>query len=150
MEKLAKAGVIGVLMPLIDFAVQHPKPFKARDMMDAGMVLALATDICPGGWTESLQLVMQFACRVHGFSPEQAILAATIGGAKALDLSDRGFFCPGMLADIQIWDLDHYEEIIYRLGNNSVETVIKRGKIVMRQDSSINNFHEMDLGKGSI
>jgi len=131
MQKLAQAGVVGVLMPMIDFAVQHPRSFRARAMVDAGMTLALATDICPGGWTESMQLVMQFACRGNGFSPEEALLAATSGGAKALDLHDRGALQAGMLADIQVWNIPSFEDVIYRLGNNAVEMVIKRGKVVV-------------------
>ena len=133
MVKLAQAGVVGVLMPVIDFAVQHPKPFDARAMMDAGMTLALATDMCPGGWTESMQFVMQFACRAHGFSPAEAILAATWGGALALGLRDRGRLAPGMLADIQVWSVSQYEDVIYRLGSNLVEKVIRRGALVINE-----------------
>ncbi|HLF88507.1 MAG TPA: imidazolonepropionase [Anaerolineales bacterium] len=129
MRKLADAGVVGVLMPLIDFAVQHPHPFDARAMLEAGMTLALATDMCPGGWTESMQLVMQFACRQHKLSPEEALYAATVGGARALDLHDRGALIPGLLADIQIWDVPVFEEVIYRLGSNMVEGVVVRGKL---------------------
>ena len=130
MRKLAEAGVVGVLMPMIDFAVQHPRPFEARAMFEVGMTLALATDMCPGGWTESMQLVMQFACRQHQFSPEEALFAATVGGARALDLHDRGALSPGLLADIQIWDVPVFEEVIYRLGNNAVEGVVKQGELV--------------------
>ena len=77
-------------------------------MLDAGMTLALATDICPGGWTESMQLVMQFACRQHRLSPEEALYAATVGGARALALPDRGALAPGLRADIQIWDVSTF------------------------------------------
>ena len=129
-QQLAAQNVVGVLMPMIDFAVRHPRPFDARGMLDAGLEIALATDICPGGWTESQQLVMQFACREHGFSPEEALLATTVGGAHALGLEDRGQIRPGQLADIQIWALNEFEEVIYRLGSNAVERVIKSGQIV--------------------
>lgn len=132
MHKLAAAGVVGVLMPLIDFAVQHPHPFDARAMFAAGMTLALATDICPGGWTESMQLVMQFACRQHRFSPEEALYAATVGGARALALPDRGALAPGLRADIQIWDVSTFEDVIYRLGANVVEAVFVGGKQVFK------------------
>jgi imidazolonepropionase len=130
MRKLVEAGVVGVLMPLIDFAAQHSCPFNAPAMLDAGMTIALATDLCPGGWTESMQLVMQFACRQHKLSPEEALYAATVGGARALDLHDRGALAPGLLADIQVWDVPVFEEVIYRLGSNVVEGVMKRGKMV--------------------
>jgi len=131
MRRLAEAGVVGVLMPIIDFAVKHPRPFDAQAMREAGLTLALATDICPGGWVESMFLVMQFACRQHGFSPEEAILASTVGGARACALTDRGQIAPGQLADLQLWDAPTLEDVIYRLGHNPVKQVIKRGRPVL-------------------
>jgi imidazolonepropionase len=130
MQKLAEAGVVGVVMPGLDFAVGHPRPFDARALLAEGMTLALATDLCPGCWLESMQLVMQLACRLYQFSPAEALYAATVGAARSLALGhDRGSLEPGKLADIQIWDLPTFEDVIYRLGNNAVETVIKRGKV---------------------
>jgi imidazolonepropionase len=130
MQKLAEAGVVGVVMPGLDFAVGHPKPFDARALLAEGMTLALATDLCPGCWLESMQLVMQLACRLYRVSPAEAFYAATVGAAHSLALGhDRGSLEPGKLADIQIWDLPTFEDVIYRLGNNAVETVIKRGKV---------------------
>jgi imidazolonepropionase len=130
MKKLAQAGVIGVIMPGLDFAVQHPRPFDARAMLEEGMTLALATDLCPACWVESMQFVMMLACRLYHLSPEEALIASTLNGAKALRLEhDRGSLEPGKLADIQIWDIPTFEDVIYRLGNNAVETVIKRGII---------------------
>ena len=128
MRKLAEAGVVGVVMPALDFAVAHPRPFDARAMIEEGMTLALATDLCPGCWVESMQLVMQLACRNHRMSLAEALVAATAGAAKALGLDDRGIIGPGKLADIQIWNIPTLEDIIYRIGSNAVETVIKRGK----------------------
>ena len=126
----AAVGVVGVVMPGLDFAVGHPRPFDARALLAEGMTLALATDLCPGCWLESMQLVMQLACRLYQFSPAEALYAATVGAARSLALGhDRGSLEPGKLADIQIWDLPTFEDVIYRLGNNAVETVIKRGKV---------------------
>jgi imidazolonepropionase len=130
MQKLAEADVVGVVMPGLDFAVGHPRPFDARALLAEGMTLALATDLCPGCWLESMQLVMQLACRLYQLSPAEALYAATVGAARSLALGhDRGSLEPGKLADIQIWDLPTFEDVIYRLGNNAVETVIKRGKV---------------------
>lgn len=130
MRELAEAGVIGVVMPALDFAVGHVRPFDARAMLAEGMTLALATDICPACWVESMQIVMQLACRLYRFSPAEALYAATVGGARALEMeADRGSLEPGKLADVQIWDLPTFEDIVYRLGNNAVETVIKRGQV---------------------
>ncbi len=129
LRKLAKAGVVGVVTPALDFAVQHPKPFDARAMLAEGMFLALATDLCPACWVESMQLVMALACRLYRLTPEEALYAATVGGAKALKLDDRGSLEPGMLADIQIWDLPAFEDSIYRIGNNAVSMMVKRGQV---------------------
>lgn len=131
MGKLAAAGVVGVVMPALDFAVRHPRPFDVRAMIAEGMTMALATDLCPGCWTESQQFVMALACRLYGMSPAEAIWAATMGGALALRLGDRGALTPGKLADIQIWDVPRYEHVIYRLGGNVVRQVIKRGTVVV-------------------
>jgi imidazolonepropionase len=133
-DRLAARGVVAVLMPMIDFAVAHPQPFPARRILDAGMQVALATDMCPGGWTESLQLVIQFACRAHAFSPAEAIYAATAGGAAALALDDRGRLSPGMRADIQAWDIPSVEDIVYRLGSNAVRAVYRGGELLVRRD----------------
>jgi imidazolonepropionase len=130
-RRLAEAGVTGVVMPALDWAVSHSRPFDARAMLAEGLPLALATDLCPACWVESMQLVMQLACRMYRFSPEEALYAATAGGVRALGLDDRGTLAPGQLADLQIWDLPAFEDVIYRIGNNAVETVIKRGKVVI-------------------
>ena len=131
MHLLAEAGVVGVVLPALDFAVAHPDPFNARAMLEAGMTLALGTNLNPGNWTESMQIVLQLACRNHGMSPEEAMLAATTGAAKAIRRQDRiGRLATGYLADIQIWDLPSFEDIIYRIGNNAVCMVIKNGTVV--------------------
>ena len=130
LPKLRDSGVVGVVMPILDIAMQLDRPFDARAMLDIGMTLALATDLCPGCWGESMQLVMQLACRLYRFSPEEALLAATVGGARALALEDRGMLALGQLADLQIWNIPTFEDIVYRLGNNAVESVIKRGQLV--------------------
>jgi imidazolonepropionase len=134
---LAEAGVVGVVMPVLDWAVAHTRPFNARMLMEQGVPLALATDLCPACWVESMQFVMQLACRLYQFSPEEALLAATVGGARALGLSDRGTLQPGMLADLQIWNLPSFEDIVYRLGNNAVSAVIKRGRVFERQSNDL-------------
>ena len=131
MRRLAEAGVVGVLMPALDFAVRHPRPFDARAMWEEGMTVALATDLCPACWAESMQFVMQLACRLYRFSPAEALLAATWGAAKALGLeNNRGTLEVGKRADMQIWSVPGLDDVIYRLGNNAVETVIVQGKIV--------------------
>lgn len=128
--RLRDADVVAVVMPALDFAVGHAQPFNARAMIDEGLTIALATDLCPGCWTESMQFVMVLACRQYGLSPAEAMSAATMGAAKALKLqNDRGSLEVGKLADLQIWDIPTFEDVIYRLDRNVVEIVIKRGSV---------------------
>lgn len=132
MKRLADAGVVGVGLPALDFAAGHQRPFDARAVLDAGMTLALATNINPGNWTETMRFVLVLACRRHGLSPEEAILAATAGAARALVLeADIGALEPGKLADIQIWDLKNVAELIYQLDRNPVVGIIKRGEVII-------------------
>jgi len=131
-KKLAAAKVPGVLLPGTDFAVNHPKPFNPRPMIEEGMVIALATNCNPGVWVESMQFIMMLACRRHRMTPADALKAATAGGAAALGLSGEvGSLKAGKLADIQVWDTPVYEDAVYKLGGNQVDKVIKRGKIVV-------------------
>jgi imidazolonepropionase len=130
MHALAQGEVVGVVMPALDYAVSHPRPFDGRAMVEAGMTLALATDLCPGCWVESQQLVMAIAARSYGITSDAAFLAATAGGAQALGLThDRGSLAPGKLADIQILDAGSIDDLVYRIGVNSVRSVIKRGVV---------------------
>ena len=131
LRDMAEAGVVAVLMPLIDFAVQHPRPIRAREWIDAGLEIALGTDLCPGGYSVSMPLAIQFACRWNGLSPEEALLAATAGSARACGLTDRGAIVPGAVADLQVWDVPSLEDMVYRIGHNPVRTVIKKGKVVV-------------------
>jgi len=131
---MTQSKVVGVVLPALDFAVAHPDPFDARPMLDAGMILALGTNLNPGNWTESMQIVMQLACRNHGMAAEEAMLAATTGAARAIQRDHQiGCLTEGYQADIQIWNLPSFEDVIYRIGNNAVEMVIKNGKIVVRK-----------------
>jgi imidazolonepropionase len=131
MERLAIAGVTGVLLPAADFNVQHPVLTQPGLMLKSGMTIALATNLNPGNDVESMAWVLILACRRHGMTPEEAIRAATLGGACALGLEkDRGSIEVGKRADLQIWDTDRHENIIYLQGVNLVETVIKDGRPV--------------------
>lgn len=131
-DKLAAANVTGVVLAGTDFAVKHPKQFDPRPMLSAGMDLGLATNCCPGCWCESMIVILTLACREHGLSPEEALRAATRGAAKAMGLTDRGRLSKGMLADLLILDTDTYEDLIYKYGRNPIETIIKNGKVTVR------------------
>ena len=130
LAKLAAAGVPGVVLPGIDFAVAHPRPFDPRPMIEEGLELAIATNCCPGCWCTSMPFIIILACREHFLSPARAIRAATYGGARALRRQERvGSLEAGKQADLQIWNLERYEDIAYRYGIQPVATVIRRGRI---------------------
>lgn len=140
MKMMAKSGVIGVILPALDFAVKHPDPVRARDLIDEGVTIALGTNLNPGNWTESMQFVMQLACRNHGMSLTETLMASTIGAAKALGLEQEiGSIEKGKKADLQIWNIGCIEDLIYRLGNNAVTLVIKAGEIYRSENCNIND-----------
>jgi imidazolonepropionase len=128
---LAEAGIVGVYMPCLDYAVGHRRPVDARVLAETGMELALATDVCPGCWTTSMQLAVAMACRSGGLSVAQALRAATYGAARSLGREDRiGSLVPGLQADLIVLDVPRHEDVAYRLGRNSVTTVVKAGRLV--------------------
>lgn len=138
MRAMAKAGVVGVILPALDFAVAHPRPVAPRPMIEAGMTMALGTNLNPGNWTESMRFVILLACRNHGMSLEEAFLAATIGAAKAIGCdTEIGTLESGKKADIQIWDIPEFEHLIYRMDHNPVVSVIKNGRVLFSNDGRL-------------
>jgi imidazolonepropionase len=129
--RLAEAGITGVYMPCLDYTVGHPHPVRGRALVESGIEIALATDICPGCWVTDMQLAIAMACRSGGLSAAQAIRAATYGAARSLGREDRlGSLLPGHQADVVVLDLPRHEDLAYRLGRNSVTTVVKAGRVV--------------------
>lgn len=128
---LKEAGVVAVLIPTTDFSVKHHKPFNPKPMLEKGLTIAVATNLNPGNWIESMDISIALACRNHGLTEKEAIRAATLGGAKALKLEKNfGSLEIGKYADIQIRKSDSYKNIAYKIAVNEVEHVIKKGKLV--------------------
>lgn len=128
---LKEAGVVAVLIPTTDFSVKHHKPFNPKPMLEKGLTIAIATNLNPGNWIESMDISIALACRNHGLTEKEAIRAATLGGAKALKLEKNfGSLEIGKYADIQIRKSDSYKNIAYKIAVNEVEHVIKKGKLL--------------------
>lgn len=136
-ERLASSHTIAVLLPATTFCLMGQKYAPARDLIEQGAAVALASDFNPGSSpVNSLQVVMGIACRQLKMKPAEVITAVTINAAHAIDRAPKvGSLEIGKQADIVIFDAPNYKYLPYRFGTNLAETVIKKGKIVWRRDS---------------
>ncbi|KDE48228.1 imidazolonepropionase [Geobacillus sp. CAMR12739] len=132
LRRMAERGVIGVLLPGTAFFLMT-KAADARRLIDAGVPVALATDCNPGSSpTVSLPLVMSLACLHMGMTPAEAMAAATINAAHAIGRAHLvGSLEPGKKADLVIFNVPNYVQVMYYYGVNQVETVMKDGKVVV-------------------
>ena len=130
-EALANSETVAVSLPCTPFGLAHCDYTPAQKMLDAGVILALATDCNPGtAWTESMQFVLALACRSMKLTPAQAIVASTINAAYAIRRDDRiGSLEVGKQADMLILSVPDYRQLGYRFGTNLVKKVIKRGRV---------------------
>ena len=129
---LARSDTVAVLLPGTSFYLGKGVHAPARAMLDAGVAVALATDLNPGSsLTESMPMVMTLACVNLKMTPAEAIVAATLNSACALARGhDRGSLEPGKLADLVVWDCPSWRYLPSHFGVSLVETVIKRGRVV--------------------
>ncbi len=130
--RLAASDTVGVVIPAVNFNLGSCHFADARGLIDAGVALALATDINPGSApTPAMPMVMAIATRYQKLLPAEALNASTINAAYAIGMGDRiGSLQAGKQADILILDTADYRHLAYEFGKNFVERVIKDGKIV--------------------
>ena len=128
---LAATDTVTVSLPCTPFGLAQPEYSPAKEIIAANGLLAIASDINPGtAWCESMQFVIALACRYLKLTPAQAVAAATINAAAAIQRADRiGSIEPGKQADLVILSVPDYRHLAYRFGGNLVKTVIKKGKI---------------------
>jgi len=138
-RQMAAAGVIAVLLPGSAYFLHLQRYARARDMINAGVPVALATDFNPGScMTESMSLIMNIACTQMRMLPAEAITAATVNAAWAIGEEDcAGSLEVGKQADILILDAGSHEHLCYHFGVNLVETVIKNGKVVVERGQRV-------------
>ena len=130
-DALASSGTVATLLPLSDFCTRQPYP-KARMLLEAGVKVALASNCNPGSsYSTSMPLTMALAVRECGMTLDEALLAATSGGAAALNRSDVGRLSPGSAADAVVLDAPGPYHIVYRPGVNIVSAVLKDGSWVL-------------------
>ncbi len=138
-KMLAEKGVVAVLLPGATFFLSMSKFPPVREMINKGVLVALATDLNPGSsMTESLPLIMTMGCTMFKMTPEEVIKAVTIHAAKSIDREKEiGSLTIDKNADLIILDIPNYKYLPYHFGVDHVEIVIKKGKIVYNK--SLNN-----------
>jgi len=128
---LAASGVVAVLLPASALFLSRPMP-RARDLVDAGAAVAVATDFNPGSaFCESLPLVCSLACTQLHLSPEEALAACTVNAAHVLGRGAAvGRIAPGFDADILLLEASDWRHLAYHLGGDLVRAVIRKGEVV--------------------
>lgn len=129
-EALATSGTVATLLPGAEFSTRQPFP-DARRLIDAGVTVALATDCNPGSsFTTSMAFCVALAVREMHMTTEEAVLAATAGGARALMRSDVGHLGEGARADLVMLDAPSHAYLAYRPGVPLVRAVWQDGELV--------------------
>jgi len=132
-QNMAKAGTIAVLLPGTAFFLRAPFA-RGRLMIDEGVPVAISTDFNPGSSpTMSLPFIMNLACMHMGMTLEEVLTATTINAAYALNRGHEiGTLEAGKQADIVLLDVANYKQLQYFYGMNHTHTVIKSGRVVVR------------------
>ena len=131
-KALAAAGTVAVLLPGTSFLLRTGRAAPVQVLRDAGVTLALGTDCNPGTcYCESMQLVVALACVHGGLTPEEAVLAATDGAARAVGRAGQaGRLAPGAACDLVVLAGRSYLDLAYHLGVNLAAQVVKAGAVV--------------------
>ena len=131
-EALAGGDTVATFLPATDFSTRQPYP-DARRVLDAGARIAIATNCNPGSsYTTSMAFCLALAVRDMGLTIEEALAAATTGGARALRRDDVGHLTPGARGDAVILEAPSYSHLVYRPGVPLVAATVAGG-VVSRQ-----------------
>jgi imidazolonepropionase len=135
-RQLGRSSTVATLLPGADFHLGWKQYAPARKLIDAGAIVALATDFNPGtSPTVSMPMIQSLACSQLRMTPAEAIAAATINAAFALRRQNSiGSLEPGKQADLAVFSVEDYREIPYYFGMNRCWLTIKRGEIIHMQD----------------
>jgi len=132
MRALARSEVACILLPGCSFHLGLAHYAPARKLIQAGAIVALATDCNPGtSPTLSLTMAMSLACTQMRMTPAEALAACTINAAYSLGRQERiGSIEPGKDADLAVWDVEDHREIPYYFGVNLCMGAWKRGRVI--------------------
>jgi imidazolonepropionase len=131
---LARSDVVATLLPGVNFHLGLKAYPPVRKLIEAGAIVALATDFNPGtSPTLNMQFILSVACSAMRMTPAEAISAATVNAACALRRADRlGSLEPGKQADLIVMDVGDYREIPYYFAVNHCRMTVKAGRIVWK------------------
>jgi imidazolonepropionase len=128
-ESLAASSTVATFLPATDFSTRQPYP-DARRVLDAGATVALATNCNPGSsYTSSMAFCIALAVRDMRMTIEEALRAATVGGAAALQRPELGRLVPGSPADAAVLEAPSYTHLVYRPGMQLVALTVERGTV---------------------
>ena len=136
-RSMADAGVVPVLLPGTTFFLGKSGYAPARQMIDAGMPVAIATDFNPGSsMTQNMQLMLTLSALYLKMTSAEVITAATRNAARAIAREDRvGTLETGKDADIVLLDIPGHEYLPYHYGVNHVRKVIRHGRVVFERQA---------------
>lgn len=131
-DDLAASDTAAVLLPGATFTLRQSKKPAAREMVNAGAIVALGSDFNPGtSPLHSMAMVMALGCRTYGLHPAEALTAATANAAYVLGLEDTvGRVTAGYRADLVVLDAESYDHITYRPDAGLVLAVVCGGRLV--------------------
>jgi imidazolonepropionase len=137
-DALAASDTVAVLLPGTSFFLRSDYA-PARRLIEAGCAVALATDCNPGSSpTESMPTILALACLAMGLSVEEAVVAATLNAAAAIDRAAVvGSVEEGKRADLIVLDAPTYHHLVYHYGVNPVRHVVKGGRVVVRDGQRV-------------
>jgi imidazolonepropionase len=132
-QALARSSTAATLLPGVSFFLMQDKKAPARKLIEAGAIVALASDFNPGSsMMESMLFVIQLGVFTLKLNIEEAVNAATANAAYSLELeNDIGSLEPGKKMDLILCDIPNYLFLVYHLGVNPIQHVIKNGKLVV-------------------
>jgi imidazolonepropionase len=135
-RRLAESRTLATMLPGCDFHLGWKEYAPARKLIEAGAIVALATDYNPGTCpTVSMPMILSLACTQLRMTPAEAITAATINAAFGLRRDKQiGSLEPGKQADLAVFAVEDYREIPYHFGMNRCWLTVKRGEIIYMQD----------------
>jgi len=127
---MAQAGTVAVLLPGAFYFLRETRLPPIGLLRQHQVPMALSTDCNPGSSPcTSLLLMLNMACTLFRFTPEEALSGVTRHAAQALGLADRGVLAPGMRADFVVWQVQHPAALAYAMGANPLRATVFKGQL---------------------